>query len=50
MIRDTWTVARKEWQELFMPSGSLWGGAWSEGLIVVCALGIFIALQIGPPG
>lgn len=48
MIRDTWTVARKEWQELFMPSGSLWGGAWSEGLIVVGALGIFIALQIGP--
>jgi ABC-2 type transport system permease protein len=48
MIRDTWTVARKEWQELFMPAGSLWGGAWSEGLIVVGALGIFIALQIGP--
>jgi ABC-2 type transport system permease protein len=48
MIRDTWTVARKEWQELFMPGGSLWGGAWSEGLIVVGALGIFIAMQIGP--
>ena len=48
MIRDTWTVARKEWREVFMPCGSLWGGAWSEGLIVVGALGIFIALQIGP--
>ncbi len=48
MIRDTWTVARKEWQELFLPGGSVWGGAWSEALIVVGALGIFIALQIGP--
>jgi ABC-2 type transport system permease protein len=48
VIRDTWTVARKEWQEVFMPDGSLAGGAWSEGLIVVGALGVFIALQIGP--
>jgi hypothetical protein len=48
MLRDTWTVARKEWQEVFMPDGSLAGGAWSEGLIVVGALGVFIALQIGP--
>lgn len=48
MIRDVLTVARKEWRELFLPDGSLWGGAWSEGLIVVGALGIFIALQIGP--
>ena len=48
MIRDAWTVARKEWQELFLPGGSLLGGAWSEGLIVVAALGVFIALQIGP--
>jgi ABC-2 type transport system permease protein len=47
-MRDTWTVARKEWQEVFMPGGSLAGGAWSEGLIVVGALGVFIALQIGP--
>jgi ABC-2 type transport system permease protein len=48
MMRDIWTVARKEWQEVFMPDGSLAGGAWSEGLIVVGALGVFIALQIGP--
>lgn len=48
MIEDTLTVVRKEWRELFMPGGKLAGGAWSEGLIVVGALGIFIALQIGP--
>jgi ABC-2 type transport system permease protein len=48
MICDTLTVARKEWRELFLPGGSPAGGAWSEGLIVVGALGIFIALQIGP--
>ena len=33
---------------MFMPGGKLAGGAWSEGVIVVAALGVFIALQIGP--
>lgn len=47
MIRDVWAVMRKEWKELFLPGGSLWGGAWSEALIVVGALGVFIALQVG---
>jgi hypothetical protein len=47
MIRDTWTVARQEGQEVFMPGGSLAGDARSEGLIVVGALDMFIALQIG---
>ncbi len=48
MIADSLTVARKEWRELFMPGGHLAGGAWSEGLTIVGALGIFIALTSGP--
>jgi ABC-2 type transport system permease protein len=48
MIADTLTVLRKEIREVFLPNGQPWGGAWSEGLIVVVALGTFIALQIGP--
>jgi len=48
MIGDSLTVARKEWRELFMPGGHLAGGAWSEGLTIVGALGIFIALASGP--
>lgn len=48
MITDTLTVARKEWHELFMPGGHLAGGAWSDGLVIVGAVGIFIAYEIGP--
>jgi ABC-2 type transport system permease protein len=47
MIADTLTIARKEWRELFVPGGHLAGGAWSEGLTIVGALGIFIALTSG---
>ena len=48
MLADILTVARKEWRELFMPGGHLAGGAWSEGLVIVGAVGIFIAYEIGP--
>ena len=48
MIADTLTVARKEWRELFMPGGRLAGGVWSDGLVIVGAVGIFIAYEIGP--
>lgn len=33
---------------MFVPGGTVWGGAWSEGLIVIGALGGYIAYQIGP--
>ncbi len=48
MMRDVGTVTWKEWQELMLPGGSLWGGAWSEALIVLGAMGVFIPLQVGP--
>lgn len=31
-----------------MPAGTLWGGAWSDALILIGVLGVFIAVQIGP--
>jgi ABC-2 type transport system permease protein len=47
MIADVWTIFSKEWKELFWPGGTLWGGAWSEALIAIGALGIFVPLQVG---
>jgi ABC-2 type transport system permease protein len=48
MMRDVWTVTWKEWKELMLPGGSVLGGAWSEALIVLGAMGVFIPLQVGP--
>jgi ABC-2 type transport system permease protein len=48
VIGDVLTIIWKEWKEFFLPGGSVWGGAWSEALTILAAVGIVVALQVGP--
>lgn len=47
MIRDTWTMTRKEWLEILDQFMRFRRGGWSI-LLVVFFLGIFVPLQLGP--
>jgi ABC-2 type transport system permease protein len=47
MIRDTWTMTRKEWMEIIDQFVRFKRGGWSV-LMVILFLGIFVPLQIGP--
>jgi len=47
MIRDTWTMAHKEWMEILDQFMRFRRGGWSI-LLVVGFLGIFVPLQLGP--
>lgn len=47
MIRDTWTVAHREWMEILDQFMRFRRGGWSI-LLVVFFLGIFVPLQLGP--
>lgn len=47
MIRDTWTMARKEWLEIIDQFIRFKRGGWSV-LVVILFLGIFVPLQLGP--
>ena len=43
MIRDTWTMARKEWLEIIDQFIRFKRGGWSV-LVVILFLGIFVPL------
>lgn len=47
MMRDTWTMTRKEWAEILDQFMRFRRGGWSI-LLVVFFLGIFVPLQLGP--
>ncbi|MGQ0647312.1 MAG: ABC transporter permease subunit [Gemmatimonadaceae bacterium] len=47
MITDLWTVVRKEWTEILDQFARFKRGGWSV-ILVVCFLGIFVPLQLGP--
>ena len=47
MIRDTITMARKEWLEILDQFIHFKRGGWSV-LVVIIFLGIFVPLQLGP--